>query len=276
MAALPIYELKDVLLSIEHVSVKLGGKQILRDVNAQVRDVYRPGYTTGQIVGLLGPSGCGKTTILRILAGLNKPDTGSVLVGLEHKPVARGMVGLVSQDSILFRNRTVLGNLDIAARQKGMSQKDARAASMAMLGRFELRQIAEHYPEQLSGGQRQRIAIAQQLLCSDHLLLADEPFAALDYNNIQKTIKLIHEVADADELNTVIVVTHDIPSALAIADRAWIMGRERDSTGNLIAGGRIVQEIDLIEEGLCWRPDVTELPRFRELKKYIEEMFGKL
>jgi ABC-type nitrate/sulfonate/bicarbonate transport system ATPase subunit len=272
------YELRDTILSVEHVSMVLGGKQILRDVNVSIRDVYRVGYTTGQIVAFLGPSGIGKSTLLRILAGLLKPTAGSVLLGADRRLTSRGMVGMVSQNCILFRHRTVLGNMEVAARQKSpkTAAAEARKNSLEMLAKFGLMETAEQYPSQLSGGQRQRVAICQQLVCSDHFLLMDEPFAALDYNNIQRAIKLIHDVADADELNTVIVVTHDIASALAVADRIWIMGRERDADQNIIPGGRIVREMDLIEAGLCWCPNITELPAFRDLKREIEQLWPSL
>ena len=272
------YELRDTILSVENVSMVLGGKQILRDVNVSIRDVYRPGYTTGQIVAFLGPSGSGKTTMLRILAGLLRPTAGNVLLGAGRTPTSRGMVGMVSQNCILFRHRTVLGNLIVAARQKSptITALEARTNSLEMLAKFGLTETADQYPSQLSGGQRQRVAISQQLLCSDHFLLTDEPFAALDYNNIQNAIKLIHEVADADELNSVVCVTHDIASALAVADRIWIMGRERDPDGNIIPGGKILREIDLIEAGLCWCPNITELPAFRDLKREIEELWPSL
>src|SRR5688572_23529969 len=104
------YEHKSVLLKAENVSVAKGGVTILRDVNLEIRDVVRPDKTVGQVVGLLGPSGIGKTTLFRILAGLEPPDTGRVLIGEEQKPVERGRVGVVAQHYPLFAHRTVLGN----------------------------------------------------------------------------------------------------------------------------------------------------------------------
>src|SRR5437762_2951298 len=104
----------DTLLKVEGVSVTLGGMPILRDVNLEIKDVHREGFTQGQVVGLLGPSGMGKTTLFRILAGLDAPDTGSVLIEKEGKPVERGMVGVVAQSYPLFNHRTVRGNLLVA------------------------------------------------------------------------------------------------------------------------------------------------------------------
>ncbi len=102
-----------------------------------------------------------------------------------------------------------------------------------MLDRFNLRKQAALYPAQLSGGQKQRAAIAQQLLCSDHFLLLDEPFSGLDVIMIEKVSEMIVEIACTHELNTVIIVSHDIVSTAAIADTLWLMGRDRDANGNI-------------------------------------------
>ena len=107
----------DTLLSIEHVSLSYGTNVVLRDVNASIKDLVRPGCVTGQVVGLLSPSGRGKTTLLRIIAGLLKPTSGSVWLGKDREPAHPGNVGLVSQNYLLYRNRDVLSNLTVAARQ---------------------------------------------------------------------------------------------------------------------------------------------------------------
>src|SRR4051812_10270150 len=111
-----VCELKETLLKVEGVSKTLGGSLILKDVNLEIRNIVRPGYTQGQVVGLLGPSGVGKTCLFRILAGLDQPDCGSVLVEEEGIPVKRGMVGVVAQNYPLFAHRTILGNLTVAGR----------------------------------------------------------------------------------------------------------------------------------------------------------------
>jgi ABC-type nitrate/sulfonate/bicarbonate transport system ATPase subunit len=92
------------------------------------------------------------------------------------------------------------------------------------------------YPAQISGGQRQRIAIAQQLLCSEHFLLMDEPFSGLDLVMEAKVCELINEIACLDELNPIIVVTHDVTAAATVADHLWLMGRDRGASGNIIPG----------------------------------------
>src|SRR5579862_7281517 len=180
MAASAPYELKECILKVDHVSVKLGGLPILRDVNVEIRDIVRPGMNQGQVVALLAPSGMGKTTLFKALAGLDVPDEGQVLLGTSSQPVERGMVGVVAQNYPLFAHRTVAGNLAVASRQAGMSGSHAKDQSMELLTRFGLADQAHKYPVQLSGGQRQRVAIAQQFMCSEHFLLMDEPFSGLD------------------------------------------------------------------------------------------------
>src|SRR5205807_709075 len=125
------------------------------------------GRTQGQVVGLLGPSGMGKTTLFRVLAGLDAPDRGAVLLGEEGRPVERGMVGVVAQNYPLFSHRTVLSNLIVAGRSSGESGSEAGRHARDLLGRFDLAAHAYKYPAQLSGGQRQRVAIAQQFMCSE-------------------------------------------------------------------------------------------------------------
>jgi len=270
------YERKGVLLDVQGVSFARSGIPILREVNAQIRDVVRPGMHQGQIVGLLGPSGVGKTTLFKILAGLLKPDSGTVKIGTQGHPAEPGLVGVVAQNYVLFEHRTVLGNLSVAARQAGMSAGDAKAAAMRYLERFGLAEHAEKYPIQLSGGQRQRIAIAQQLLCSEHYLVMDEPFSGLDVIQQENVQKLIQEVSGADEESTIIVVTHDVSAAVAVADTIWLMGRERDPQGNVIPGARIVEEIDLLKRDLCWQPDIRQRPDYLALVNEIKDRFHTL
>src|SRR5260370_37218109 len=103
-------EYKETLLKVEGVSLPLGGVPILRDVNLEIKDLYREGYTQGQVVGLLGPSGGGKTTLFRILTGLDAPDTVAVLIEKEGKAVERGMGGGVGQSYPLLSHHTIRGN----------------------------------------------------------------------------------------------------------------------------------------------------------------------
>src|SRR5262249_39129049 len=132
---LPIFphEYGATILKATNISKALSGTVILRDVNLEIKDVRRPDKIAGQVVGLLGPSGIGKTSLFRILAGLDAPDSGQVLLGPELKPVERGMVGVVAQNYPLFAHRTVLGNLTVAGRLSGLSAKGSRDKAMGFL-----------------------------------------------------------------------------------------------------------------------------------------------
>jgi ABC-type nitrate/sulfonate/bicarbonate transport system ATPase subunit len=265
------------LLSIQSVSLTLGGKKILENVNARIDKLVRPsGEKTGQIVAFLGPSGCGKTTLLRILAGLQQPDTGGVWVGKEHTSIRPGLVGMVSQNAILKHHRTVIGNVELAARMKRST--NPHGVAVDVLRSVDMLDHAEKYPSQLSGGQRQRAAIAQQLACADHFLLMDEPTAGLDPLVKKKVCALISKVANQDDLNTVIVVTHDIRSALAMADTVWLMGRPRDASGKIIGGAFIDSKdiYDTISAGLMWHEDVYDLPEFAKMEREIVARFETL
>lgn len=264
------------LLRIDHVGLSYGDKIILRDVNAEIRNIIREGCTQGQVVGFLGPSGIGKTQLFRIVAGLNRPTSGQVLVNSTLTPVKAGMVGVVAQNYPLFENRTIFSNLMLAAKQMNQSAEAAHEKVLTYLKRLDMLDQAQLYPAQISGGQRQRIAIAQQLLCSEHFLLMDEPFSGLDVVMEAKVCELINEIACLDELNTIIVVTHDVTAAASVADHLWLMGRDRDERGKVIPGARIQETFDLIERDLCWHPGITNSPHFLEFVREVKERFQTL
>ncbi len=271
------YEKKETILKVEGVSLTLGGTQILKDIKVEIKDIIRPNMSQGQIIGFLGPSGIGKTKFFEMLSGIipinGKNAVGQVLIGQKLEPVKIGKVGVIQQNYPLFEHRTIYGNLDISAKIKYKDKKERADRINDILQRFDLDKRKNFYPIQLSGGQRQRAAIAQQILCSNNFLLMDEPFSGLDPLMIKKVSNLIIEVANMHELNTIIIVSHDIPSTAAIADTLWVMGRDRDEKGEIIPGAKIKHEYDLIERGLAWRPNVESTPEFHKLYDELRNLF---
>jgi ABC-type nitrate/sulfonate/bicarbonate transport system ATPase subunit len=249
----------------------------LKDMSLAIEDnLHKP-----QIVSLLGPSGSGKTTALRIIAGLDRPTSGTVQitngVASGMRPVRVGDVGVVFQRYPLFEDLNVLNNLVVPALRRGAAPKEAKEKALGYLDEFDLVKQGLSWPVQLSGGQRQRVAILQQLMLDRHFIILDEPFSGLDPVNIANVIALILRIANQHTLNTFIIITHDVTSALIISDRVYLLGRERDADGNPISGSRVMKEYDLVAEGLAYRPDIEDLPRFAEIRKEIKMVeFPKL
>jgi ABC-type nitrate/sulfonate/bicarbonate transport system ATPase subunit len=264
----------DTILKVENVSLELGGDLILRDINIHIEDIVRPGIQQGQVVGLIGRSGIGKTQTQKLLSGLLAPTTGQVLIGNPLKPVELGQVGWVQQSYPLFDHRTVLSNVSFYNKKTTTAEGNARRDEY--LNQFDLWDKRNLYPAQLSGGQRQRVAIIQQLLSSDHYVLYDEPFSGLDIVMIDKVLEMIAKITTLDELNTVIIVSHDIPATCSIADTVLLLGRERKEDGTCIPGATIVKEYDLVARDLTWDPAVRDLPRFSDFTREVRSDFKNL
>ncbi len=186
-------------------------------------------FPSGELTALLGPSGCGKTTLLRIIAGLEVPDSGSVVLAGEDasdQTVRERQVGFVFQHYALFRHMTVFENVAFGLRVKPRAQRLDNATIEkkvhALLDLVQLDWLGDRYPSQLSGGQRQRIALARALAVEPKVLLLDEPFGALDAKvrkELRRWLRRLH-----DELHvTSIFVTHDQEEALEVADRIVVL-----------------------------------------------------
>lgn len=267
---------KEPILTLQGVSMQFGGEVILRDISLAVLDVVRPGLSQGQVVGFYGRSGVGKSVLCRIIAGLLPPSTGTVLVASPPRPVCPGDVGFVQQRYPLFNHRTLLDNLLVAASRKH-APAEAKARAEDFLTRFDLAPHRRKFPAMLSGGQRQRAAIAQQLLCSEHLIILDEPFSGLDIAMIDEVKKIILEVVGADELNTVVIVSHDLATTTALSDTLWLLGPERDAVGQCLAGATITKkhQYNLAEMGLAWQPGIQAKPEFVQLIEHLKEEIRK-
>ncbi|GAB3759915.1 sulfate ABC transporter ATP-binding protein [Ramlibacter monticola] len=208
-------------IEIRNVSKNFGDFRALKDVSLHI--------DSGELVALLGPSGCGKTTLLRIIAGLETADAGSILFAGEDTTevhVRERQVGFVFQHYALFRHMTVFENVAFGLRVKPRGQRPAEAEIRKkvhdLLNLVQLDWLADRFPSQLSGGQRQRIALARALAVEPKVLLLDEPFGALDAKvrkELRRWLRRLH-----DDLHvTSIFVTHDQEEALEVADRVVLM-----------------------------------------------------
>jgi sulfate transport system ATP-binding protein len=183
----------------------------------------------GHLVALLGPSGSGKSTILRIIAGLEVPDTGEVLMGgkiVSGRPVHQRGVGFVFQHYALFKHATVEKNISFGLEVRKWPKGEIRQRVDELLDLIQLRGYEDRYPSQLSGGQRQRVALARALAPRPSVLLLDEPFGALDAKvrrNLAAQLRALHKEVHT----TTVFVTHDQEEAIEIADQIVVINRGR-------------------------------------------------
>lgn len=183
----------------------------------------------GSIVTLLGPSGCGKSTTLRLLAGLYKPDSGSILLrdrDVTHMPPNKRKMTMVFQEYALFPHLTIAENVGYGLRMQGLERAKARMRVTEMLELVGLATSFEKYPHQLSGGQQQRVALARAIAVDPEVLLLDEPLSNLD---AKLRIKLREEIVRLQRVlgKTMVFVTHDQEEALSISDQVAVMGEGR-------------------------------------------------
>jgi putative spermidine/putrescine transport system ATP-binding protein len=184
---------------------------------------------SGELVCLLGPSGCGKTTALRILAGFEKPDAGTVVVGDEditYVPTPKRNFGMVFQEYSLFPNMTGRENVEFALKLRKAGSAERKDTVDRLLEVTGLTQHADKFPHQMSGGQRQRVALARALASQPRVLLLDEPLSALDAkvrDSLREEIRRVQREIGV----TTLFVTHDQHEALAIADRVGVMSHGR-------------------------------------------------
>ena len=254
------YSKNEVLLRVENVGLQLDGKAILHDVNFSIENIVRPGLSQGQVVSLIGRSGIGKTQLFKILAGIRHPSSGTVRIGEQQVLVEAGMVGIVPQNYVLFNHRTIRGNWQIAMEKSEMDAAGKDKLMQEYAAHFGLSEHLEKYPMQLSGGQRQRVSIIQQVLTGNKFILLDEPFSGLDAIMVDRITELLLKVSQLDEHNTLIIVSHDIESAVAISDAVYLLG-----TPDPEKGATMTRAYDLCEMDLAWQPDIRKNPRFQQL-----------
>ncbi|MBS4433188.1 MULTISPECIES: sulfate/molybdate ABC transporter ATP-binding protein [Pectobacterium] len=210
-------------IEIRNINKQFGQFRALNEINLSIH--------SGELVALLGPSGCGKTTLLRIIAGLEQPDSGSIIFhgqDVSVHDVRKRNVGFVFQHYALFRHMTVFDNVAFGLRMKPknirLSKSEIEKKVHELLNLVQLDWLGDRYPEQLSGGQRQRIALARALIVEPSILLLDEPFGALDAKvrkELRRWLSQLHEDIDL----TSVFVTHDQEEAMEVADRIVLMNK---------------------------------------------------
>jgi sulfate transport system ATP-binding protein len=211
-------------IEVRNVSKAFAGTPVLSDVSVDI--------ASGSLTALLGPSGGGKSTLLRIIAGLERPDSGSVaILGTDatHLPPQRRNVGFVFQHYAAFKHLSVYRNVAFGLEVRRRPKAEIRRRVTELLELVHLEQLADRMPAQLSGGQRQRMALARALAVEPSVLLLDEPFGALDAQVRKELRTWLRRLHDEVHVTTVLV-THDQEEAIEISDEVVVL-----------AGGRVVQ-----------------------------------
>jgi len=237
------------ILQVKNVSKRYGDLPVFENINLTVKK--------GEVVVIVGPSGCGKSTFLRCLNALEEIQEGEII--LDGNPVRtegsdlvklRERIGMVFQSYDLFPHMTVLENIMLApVKVKKRSKKEVEKEAMELLERVGLLEKKDYYPRQLSGGQKQRVAIVRALIMHPEILLLDEITAALDPEMVREVLDVV--LALAREGRTMLIVTHEMQFARAVADRMIFL-----------EGGNIV------EEGTA--EEFFEKPKTERLKKFLQ------
>ncbi len=207
------------IIDIDHLTKRFGDNTVINDLSLSVEK--------GEVVVLIGPSGCGKSTLLRCINGLEPIQGGSVK--LHGEPVEHGKpslykvrqkIGMVFQSYDLFPHMTVMKNILLAPMKvQNRSREEVTEKALALLKRVGLEDKANSYPAELSGGQKQRVAIVRSLIMNPDIMLLDEITAALDPEMVHEVLNVVLDLAKGDQNTTMVIVTHEMAFARAVADR---------------------------------------------------------
>jgi len=231
----------------------------LQDINFEIEDAYsREGRDIGEFRVLLGPSGCGKSTLLRLIAGLDRPDSGEVLVNDQPVHGPGKDRGMVFQKYTSFPWLTVADNIAYGLKVNSVPEVKRKEIVAQLIQEIGLSGFENAYPETLSGGMQQRVAIARTLALRPAVILMDEPFGALDAQTRSEMQQLLLKVWD-ETASTILFVTHDVEEAIYLADRIFIMSAHP---------GTIVEDVQVPFD----RPrslDLKQRNEFHELQNYV-------
>lgn len=209
------------MLEVKKLKKRFGNNVVLNDINFCVNK--------SDIISIVGPSGSGKSTLLRCINLIEKPSSGDIVfenLSLMNRKtdlsLVRQKIGMVFQQFNLFPHLTVIENIILApVKLKLMSDKDARKKALELLETINLKDKAEHYPNELSGGQKQRVAIIRTLIMEPDIILFDEPTSALDPEMVGEVLDLIKKVADTGK--TMIIVSHEMSFVENVANRVLFL-----------------------------------------------------
>lgn len=240
------------IIQLQQVHKSFDTLQVLSDVNLKIEQ--------GEFAAIVGPSGCGKSTVLRMVAGLETPDMGTVL---SEGQVVRGPSPdrmMIFQEHALYPWSTVENNVGLGLELAGMSKQERRARVNEILNKVGLEGFNRYYPNQLSGGMRQRVSIARALVMDPDVLLLDEPYGALDaMTRLTMQNELLKLWQGSGK--TMLLITHDIDEAIYLSDRIFIMSARP---------GRVVQMFNLNFP----RPRKRSDARFVQLRQQIMQLLG--
>jgi ABC-type nitrate/sulfonate/bicarbonate transport system ATPase subunit len=205
-----------ILIEAEKIKKSFGDLYTLANVSITLEE--------NQFVTIIGPSGCGKSTLFDIIAGLEKPDFGSVIVEGKDFTGKTGRVSYMHQKDLLFPWYSILKNVCLPLLVKGKSPKDARETAMPYFQTFGLDGFEKKYPAQLSGGMRQRAALLRTFLFADDIMLLDEPFGSLDAITRHKMQMWLLEILEKIKAS-ILFITHDIDEAVFLSDRIYLLSK---------------------------------------------------
>lgn len=236
-------------VEMRHINKTFDGFQASRDVSF--------GVEKGHLAALLGPSGSGKTTILRMIAGLDRPDAGDIIIDgsrVNDLPGSKRGIGFVFQNYALFRYMTVADNIAFGLEVRKKSKKEIKSRVEELLELISMKELGKRYPHQLSGGQRQRVAFARALAPNPQLLLLDEPFAAIDAKVRRELRAWLREMIGRVGV-TSIFVTHDQEEAMEVADMAIIINQGK------------IEQVGSPEE-ICLQPQTEFVEDFIDAERF--------
>ncbi len=226
----------------------------------QASDHVSFGIEKGQMAALLGPSGSGKTTILRMIAGLDRPDSGDIMIKgfrVNDLPGNKRGIGFVFQNYALFRYMTVADNIGFGLEVQKKSKAEIKARVEELLELISMEDLGKRYPHQLSGGQRQRVAFARALAPDPGLLLLDEPFAAIDAKVRRELRNWLRNMIERVGI-TSIFVTHDQEEAMEVANQVIIINQGK------------IEQIGTPEE-ICFQPKTDFVADFIEADRFLRK-----